>query len=85
MAAWFREIANFNGYAGCAEESQIGGFSVRAGPTQYCSKADYADYSDSGNNAAAGRFRGILPSICRGRLKMGCNLPRHSGGDSTDQ
>jgi hypothetical protein len=33
--AFRRALANFDGYAGCADESQIRDFSVRAGPTQY--------------------------------------------------
>lgn len=59
--------ANFDGYAGCAEESQTSDVSGRTGPTQYCKKADY---SDSGNRAAARRF-GAVQSIRCGGLKTG--------------
>jgi hypothetical protein len=48
-------FTNLDGYAGCAEESQIRDSSVRAGPTQYRKKVGY---SDSGNSAAPRRFGG---------------------------
>lgn len=36
-------LANFDGYAGRAEESETRDFSVKAGPTQYSKESDYSD------------------------------------------
>jgi hypothetical protein len=51
----FVGLANFDGYAAYAEESQIRDFSVREGPTEYCRRVDP---NDNENRAAARRFGG---------------------------
>jgi hypothetical protein len=53
-----RDLVNSDGYAVCAEESQILNGSLWAGPTEDSKKADYSENSDNENSVAAVRFGG---------------------------